>query len=332
MKKPLFLSFLLGTSYLHAHPNHRMDLSDHDWREDYEAYLMVNYEIRTSQSGLINSTPKKSRVDTKFMADSLQVFSGALPVPGTNEKITERSSVKKLDLARTFLMDEYKKLGFEVSLQPFGTGTNFIAEKKGLKTPEKVLVLSSHIDSVGNAGANDNGTGTIGLLTVAQELAKKEYGSTIRILGFDREERGLIGSDAYVATILDKKSIIGNINFEMMGHNSRNDGAFHVIDCDQSIFGKKPQPGSEVLSQNVKDSISSLNLDLTVVSTCTGRSDHASFWRAKIPAIVISENFFGGDADPCYHAKCDVFNGRLNFEYMGRILDAVLDTTEKLVK
>jgi Zn-dependent M28 family amino/carboxypeptidase len=287
---------------------------DHDWREDYMGYLSVEYPQAKDQ-GIVTKAFRpmaRSRLDMDLFRAKLTVLSSV-----------ERGSTKNLDLTRSFLKEEYEKIGFTVSLQPFGSGTNFIAEKKGTNSPEKVLILSSHIDSVGNKGANDNGTGTIGLLTVAQELAKNSYASTIRVLGFDREERGLVGSDAYAAT-LNSKDIIGNINFEMMGFHAKQDGGFHVIDCSKQT--------SLFLSQAIKDSINELSLPLQVVKTCTDRSDHASFWRRNIPAVVISENFFGGDADPCYHAKCDVMDERLNYSYMRNILDSVLDATEKIAR
>lgn len=311
MKTLLLATLVLSTSAF-AH-------GDRDWREDYEAYLSVQIEQPVANKALRRFTAP-ARVDMGFFKEKLTVFASV-----------DRKSNENLDNSRAFLTEEYKKLGFETALHPFGSGTNFIAEKKGSVDPSKVLVLSSHIDSVGNKGANDNGTGTIGLLAVAKELAKNNYGYTIRVLGFDREEKGLVGSDAYVATITDKKSIIGNINFEMMGFHSKNDGGFHLIDCDKPFLFNVSRKESEFLSAEVKSSISTLGLDLHVVKTCTGRSDHASFWRAKIPAVVISENFFGGDADPCYHSKCDVVDERLNYEYMGKILEAVLDATEKLV-
>ncbi len=255
------------------------------------------------------------------MGNKLSVFSGDTAFKG--KLIKERKSSESLDLARDFLKEEYEAIGFEVSLQPFASGVNFIAEKKGSKNPEKVLILSSHIDSVGNKGANDNGTGTIGLLAIAQEFSKNNYDYTIRILGFDREEVGLRGSDAYVATISKKENIIGNINFEMMGTNSRKDGAFHIIDCKYGY--------SQFLTTELQSAISTLSLPLNVVKGCTDRSDHASFWRKKIPAVVVSENFFGGDSDPCYHAKCDIMDSRLDYGYMTSIMEAVLEASEKLI-
>lgn len=306
--KYLLLTALLATSAF-AH-------GDQDWREDYEAFLSVSYEtIPMAKSNI----PFEPRVDMNFFKEKLIVLSS-----------TERKSTAGLDKARAFLSDEYKKIGFEVSLAPFGSGVNIVAEKKGTTHPEKILIISAHIDSVGNAGANDDGTGTIGLLTVAQILAKNTYPITIRVLGFDREEVGLKGSDAYVAALPNKTDIIGDIHFEMMGYNSRKDGAFHVIDCNSGLFGgNRPVNNSLFLSQSMKDSIAELNLNLTISKACTDRSDHASFWRNKIPAIVISENFFGGDGDPCYHAKCDIVDDRLDYDYMGKILEALLRTIEK---
>lgn len=312
--KSFLLSLLLSTSAF-AH-------GDMDWNTDYEAFLSFRFDSIVSTKSRNEIPNGVSTIDMDFFKEKLLILTGEIPFKG--ELITERKSNQKLDLARAFLKEEYEKLGFTVSFHPFGSGTNIIAEKKGSVSPEKILILSSHIDSVGNKGANDDGSGTIGLLAVAKNLSKKNFPITIRVLGFDREEVGLKGSDAYVATITDKQNIIGDIHFEMMGHNSRKDGAFHVIDCNSGIFGgSKPVENSLFLSEAMKDSIAKRNLDLSITKACTDRSDHASFWRHKIPAIVISENFFGGDGDPCYHARCDVVDERMDMDYMGKILTAL---------
>ena len=305
--KHLILASILIASSAFAH-------EEHDWREDYMAYLSVQYELPMSYEKTAAPKFNTKRVDMSFFKEKLITLSST----------ADRRTTENLDVARQFLKAEYEKLGFDVRFEAFGGGSNFVAEKKGTTEADKVLILSSHIDSVRCKGANDNGTGTIGLLAVAQELAKQNYAYTVRILGFDKEETGLNGSDAYVASIQNKAKIIGNINFEMMGVNSRKDGSFHVIDC--------AKPTSIVLSNTIKASITNLGLPLTVVKACTDRSDHASFWRHNLPAVVISENFFGGDADPCYHAKCDIVDERLDYAYMGNILEAVLDASERLLK
>lgn len=299
---------------------------DRDWRTEYLSYLYLDYQFPQSVE------EPKFRINVPFYKEKLAVLTGMSPVPGTQEKILERKSIKRLDLARTFLKNEFESLGFKVNLHYFGNGTNIIAEKLGTKSPEKILIVSAHIDSVGNAGANDDGTGVIGMLAIAKELSKKTYDYTIRFVGFDREEKGMAGSEVYAATLQNKSDIIGNINLEMLGHNSKKDGAFHIIDCDSILFANRaPKYGSDKLSAVMKEVIISLKLDLTVVRTCTGRSDHASFWKNKMPAIVISENFFGGDPDPCYHASCDVMDERINYPYIQKILEATLSTVEILI-
>lgn len=304
-----------------------------DWNEDTLGFL--SYEQEWIQ-GHKNINPNhQSRLDMVFFQEKLGQLTGVAPVivRGVQVKITERKSTAGLDATREFLKQEYEKLGFRVEFIAFSSGVNFVAEKLGTINPEKVLILSSHIDSVGNAGANDDGSGTIGLLTVAKVLSQNNYGKSIRVLGFDREEVGLKGSDAYVAALKNKADIIGDIHFEMMGFNSKKDGAFHVIDCNSGIFGgNRPVENSLFLSKQIKDSISDLGLELSVTKACTDRSDHASFWRNKIPAVVISENFFGGDGDTCYHKSCDIQDDRLDYGYMEKILDSVLDATEKIAR
>jgi hypothetical protein len=301
--------FTSGASFAQSHLN-----DHHDWRQDYMAYLSVEYDFPLSYENKVQTYYSTKRLDMAFFKDRLITLSNT----------PDRRSTDNLDIARQFLKSEYEKIGFEVRFENFGGGSNFVAEKKGITSPQKVLILSSHIDSVRCKGANDNGTGTIGLLTVAQELAKNNYAYTVRVVGFDKEETGLVGSDAYVASIQNKSNIIGNINFEMMGVNSRKDGSFHVIDCQKAT--------SVAISNEIRSSIANLGLPLTIVKACTDRSDHASFWRHNLPAVVISENFFGGDADACYHAKCDIVDERLDYGYMGNILEAVLDATEHLLK
>lgn len=306
---------------------------DLDWSTDTLGFLSYQQELSLPWKGL--SRPAPGRLDMAFFREKLAVLSGAKPlmIDGRSVLIKERKSSAGLDAARAFLKQEYEALGFAVSFAPFSGGVNFVAEKLGTADPEKVLIVSSHIDSVGNAGANDDGTGTIGLLTVAKELARTNHGKTIRVLGFDREETGLQGSAAYAAGLPNKADVIGDIHFEMMGYNGKKDGAFHVIDCNSSIFGgNRPVENSLFLSAEMKKSIAALGLDLTVTKACTDRSDHSSFWKNKIPAIVISENFFGGDGDPCYHAACDVQDERLDYDYMAKILEALLDTAEKLAR
>ncbi|MGE3973964.1 MAG: M28 family metallopeptidase [Bdellovibrionales bacterium] len=301
----------------------------HSWSTDYRAFASA--KLMPLPVVPIEDPLFAINVDPAFLKQKLSELSGALPtmIDGQSVRISERSSANGRLLARKFLTREYQALGFAVSTQPYKKtlppqqGENFIAEKVGTD-PSKVFIVSSHMDSVVSvAGANDDGSGTIAALAIAKTLSQQSFRYTLRIVAFDQEELGLVGSSFYVPT-LNRMQVIGNIHMEMMGTNSRKDGAFHVIDCNRA--------DSMGFSEKIMQGVVSLNLPLQRVAACTDRSDHAHFWKAQIGSVVISENFFGGDGDPCYHKACDIVDARLDFNYMANITKALAYATGQFLQ
>jgi hypothetical protein len=306
--------------------SHGNDLS-HTWLGDKAAYKSAKMLNLNTYSKSKTQTVNPVIIDIDFIKEKLAQYSGAkiVNIGGKDVLIKERKSTKGRNLGREFLKQEYESLGFKVNFQEYGSfrkGSNFIAEKLG-DDESRVLIVSSHIDSVQNAGANDDGTGTISALAIAKALTKYRSKYTLRIVGFDQEEVGLVGSKAYVKN-LKKDEVIGDIQLEMMGTNSRKDGVFHVIDCDKSH--------STFLTESIAQAIVDNNIDLKVNKACTTRSDHAKFWDANMPAVVLSENFFGGDSDKCYHKKCDVLDERIDFNYVAKITTAVAHSVKNLIE
>src|SRR5205085_2928777 len=96
--------------------------------------------------------------------------------------------------------DRFAALGYEVERHAYATGVNVIGVRTGTKLPAERIVVSAHYDSVPNcAGADDNGTGTAATLEVARVLSLQPHDRTLVVACWDEEERGLIGSSAYVA-------------------------------------------------------------------------------------------------------------------------------------
>jgi len=255
--------------------------------------------------------------------EKLREFTGAADVQinGRLYRITERKSDHGRDLARQWLNQEYQKIGFNTYLHVYGSGSNFIAEKTG-KT-KKIIVVSSHLDSVGNAGADDDGSGIIAALLISKALSQVANNFTLRVIAFDQEEEGFLGSEAYLEKI-STKDIVGDIQLEMIAYNSKKNGHFNLVDCKR--------PDSMFLGSSLIAQIQGLHLPLTVKKSCSDESDHGSFWRKNIPAIAITENFFGGDGDSCYHSSCDVVDNRLNFQYASSISSAVAKMVYTIIK
>jgi Zn-dependent M28 family amino/carboxypeptidase len=302
---------------------HNKDLTD--WRSDTEAFKTAKPVPLPAVTLLDKIQSRDFDIDPAFLKQKLSEFSGATSVmiDGNEETITERKSSKGRQLAMAFLTQEYQALGFTTSKHTYSTGTNFIAEKPGAD-PSRVLLLTAHLDSVGNAGADDDGSGTIAVLAIAKAFAGLQFKYTLRIVGFDQEELGLVGSQAYVSSLTNKAEIIGDIQLDMVGTNMRGDGAFHVMHCNRS--------DSTFLADAVLKEVTSLSLPLKYVRACTNRSDHSSFWKKNIPAIAISENFFGGDGDPCYHAKCDIVDDRIKFDYSANIAKAIASAASQILE
>jgi Zn-dependent M28 family amino/carboxypeptidase len=194
--------------------------------------------------------------------------------------------------------------------------------------PERTTVVGAHLDSVDEGpGINDNGSGSGTILEIAEEIAElpRNPRNRIRFAWWGAEEAGLVGSDAYVADLLesgDIHDIEANLNFDMLA--SPNFVRF-VYDGDNSTDeGEAGPPGSAEIEQVFLDHFKSAGLD-TTPTAFDGRSDYGPFIapEAYVAAgglfsgaegvkTAEEEAIYGGAAgswyDPCYHQFCDTFS------------------------
>lgn len=84
---------------------------------------------------------------------------------------------------------------------------------------EEIIVATAHYDSTSlSQGAYDNMSGSIGLLGIAERFAKENHHYGLRLIWCGSEERGLLGSKAYVAAHEEElKKVVLNINLDMIG-------------------------------------------------------------------------------------------------------------------
>jgi len=107
---------------------------------------------------------------------------------------------------------------------------NVLAYIKGIQKPEELIVISAHYDHLGidsnggvNNGADDDGSGTIGMLQIAKAFAqavKEGEGPkrSILFLHVVGEEIGLYGSRYYTENpIFGLENTVANLNIDMIG-------------------------------------------------------------------------------------------------------------------
>lgn len=114
--------------------------------------------------------------------------------------------------------NKVKQIRLEISQREYdGESHNVIAELPDKR--DEYIVLSAHYDSTSlSHGAYDNMSGCAGLLGVMEQLKEKELNYGLRFVFCGSEERGLLGSKAYVR---DHEEELGkmamNINLDMIG-------------------------------------------------------------------------------------------------------------------
>jgi len=215
--------------------------------------------------------------------------------------------------------DVFIESGFEVELHDYGSGVNVVGARTGTTEGDRLVVVAAHYDHIrGCDGADDNASGTAGVLEVARVLGTREFPRTLVVACWDEEELGLVGSQAWVArTTAAGATIDVNYNFEMI--------AFVDATPDSQAFPPGfdlvfPDAAAELEARDhrgdfialVGDETASVEIGLlgsyaqmftlptiavTVPTSLTTspaladlrRSDHAPFWLTGNSAIMLTD-------------------------------------------
>jgi hypothetical protein len=131
--------------------------------------------------------------------------------------------------AQNWIKSQFESYGYSTQLfdftMPSGSASdNVLATKTGTKYPDEYVLLGAHYDSYvfggGNApGADDNATGTCGVLEAARVMAGYDFDRTIIFCAWSGEEYGLYGSEAYASWAESQNmNILGYFNIDMCGY------------------------------------------------------------------------------------------------------------------
>ncbi|MBD3286333.1 M20/M25/M40 family metallo-hydrolase, partial [candidate division WOR-3 bacterium] len=153
-------------------------------------------------------------------------------------------------------------------------------------------------------GADDNASGVAGVMEAARILSDQDLKHTVKFVLFGGEELGLFGSKYYVNQVADAETedmILGVLNLDMMAYEGN---GIPEVDIHCHPWLEESAEQAEMLT----DIIDVYGLDLIAdihTKDATTRSDHASFWPELIPAMLLIEDYFGGDSTPFYHTTDD---------------------------
>jgi len=219
--------------------------------------------------------------------------------------------------AAHFLQSYMSSLGCQSArLHEYYTGyaPNVICELPGYDAEAPMVVVGAHFDSRASSttnpserapGADDNGTGTSGLLEIIRAIAQLisdgvSFRRKITFMLFSGEEQGLYGSDAIASELSDADvELIGMVNLDMIGYPQQNQ--------PNTLWWKARSVNQDLTDLGIaltKTYLGENTLISTSVSCC---SDQQSFYQLGYPAAGVFEATAGTN-NPNYHRASDLPN------------------------
>jgi len=197
------------------------------------------------------------------------------------------------------------KLVIGIKVDDKATSSNVVAVLEGRSRKSECVVFSAHHDHIGQRldgdafnGADDNASGSAGLLEIAEAFAKggERPERSIVFLSVSGEELGLWGSkwfSEHPSWPLDK--IVADINIDMIGRAAEKDG--------KTLMQVTPSFQHEKYSSIVQDGVAlGARFGITFISgdQYYQRSDHYNFAVKGVPVV-----FFCDGEHPDYHQVSD---------------------------
>jgi hypothetical protein len=190
--------------------------------------------------------------------------------------------------------DQLEALGYETRLQDIvvhgSPSLNVVADRAGHADGARgVVLVTAHLDSINieggptapAPGADDNGSGSAGLLQIARALRDHRGAHDLRFILFGGEEEGLFGSKRYVADLpaAERSRILAVVNMDMIG----------VLNAPTRSVLLEGAPLSQGVIERLGEAAMAYTRLVVETSLHPFASDHVPFIKAGVPAVLTIE-------------------------------------------
>lgn len=263
----------------------------------------INYK-----PGSITLRDDISDIISQVDLDSLEAFVQRLQDFGTRNAY-KTGAVE----AQNWILSKFESYGLATELHDFSmpngaASDNVIATITGTEYPDEYVILGAHYDSYAGGdyepGADDNATGTAGILEAARILSQYDFTRSIIFATWSGEEYGLYGSSAWASEAAeDGMNILGYFNIDMAGYLEPGD------DIHTDIIA--PASANE-LKQFYKDVCAVYLPDFQIFNGALsgGDSDHTSFNNNGYQGIFPFED--SQNYSPYIHSTNDIIGPSVN--------------------
>jgi len=195
---------------------------------------------------------------------------------------------------------------------------NVVGVLPGKDTTE-IIVIGGHYDHLGIHdgwiwnGADDNGSGTVGVMSIAKACIAtgEKPEKTIVFCAWTGEEKGLLGSRYFADHPYDDAKMILNLNYDMISRDNTNDTLGNM--CSMN-YTKAYSVLKELTSKNIEEYDLDLDVAFRPAERPRGGSDHSSFSAKDVPIMYFMAGF-----PPEYHQPDDHLK-LINWEKMTNII------------
>lgn len=222
--------------------------------------------------------------------------------------------------------------------------SNVIAVVPGSDLKDQYLFITAHYDHLGKRGdsviyygADDDGSGTVALLEIAEAFMKaKATGNgprrNIVLMAVSGEEKGLWGSDYYSANpVFPLEKTTADLNIDMIG---RTDSSRKVGDSLNYVYvvgDDKLSSELRTISEGVNQKYLKMELDYKFNdpndrNRIYFRSDHYNFAKKGVPIIFYYDGMLGAD----YHRPTDTPE-KINYTLLAKRTQLVFYTAWEMV-
>lgn len=256
---------------------------------------------------------------------------------------------KELEQAKLFIIKELESYGYQVNILEYGqqkfANLEIVIEPK--KENKGTIVIGAHYDSEGEApGANDNASGVVILLDLAKRFKNIESSHKIRMVFFVNEEPPFfrqedMGSTVYANNLVTSgEKIKAMYAFDALGYYFEEENTQHYPFLFAPFFPDKANfvafVGGISSRELIQDSVGAFRENAKFPSEGVSApsyiqgidfSDHLSFYKHNIPALMITDTAFFRSRT--YHTPQDTID-RLNIDKMVQLTDELEKMFKKL--
>ena len=258
-------------------------------------------------AALVNADPRIQSLVDAVSKTNLQTNTQYFSSTWTNR---DSRNLNNFNAGRAQLISRLQAWGYAPTTQQWDAqhGSNIFVDIPGTRNPGRYVVIGSHFDtrnyssgtSASAPGADDNTSGSMGVLEIARVLAGKgPFENSIRLAWFSGEEYGLLGSGALAQQMLQQgKQVVGMLNMDMIAYRATNDAR----DADLAVNNTSGPLTAFCLATAPRYVT---GWAATTGSLLAGSSDHAAFHGAGFPAAFFFEDL--GQYFTQIHTPSDAF-------------------------